>query len=125
MKNPFNKSFFSFITLLFLIMSPVFSQERDLHYQILEDFRVVESRKEINLPDIEGYVTLKGDMHSHTIYSDGHVTPEIRVIEAWSEGLDFYSITEHSTSMPDNVIGDYNTSYKEALPYAEEYGITL
>jgi hypothetical protein len=46
-------------------------------------------------------------------------------VEAWSEGLDFYSITEHSTSMPDNVIGDYNTSYKEALPYAEEYGITL
>ncbi len=101
------------------------SQEKDLHYQVLEDFQVVNARKEIKLPTIEGYVTLKGDLHSHTIYSDGHVTARTRIIEAWREGLDYIAITDHSTPMPDNVIGDYNSAYNDALPYAKDYGISL
>ena len=102
-----------------------FSQERNLHYEVLEGFQVVDARKEIKMPDIMGYKTLKGDFHMHTIYSDGHVTPQTRVVEAWREGLDVIAITDHSTPMPGNVKGDHNSAYNDALSYALSRGITL
>ena len=52
-------------------------------------------RQEINIPDILGYKTLKCDFHMHTVFSDGSVWPPIRVVEAWQEGLDVISITDH------------------------------
>ena len=38
-----------------------------------------QTRVEYKLPDIPGFVTLKGDFHIHTFYSDGSVDPEDRV----------------------------------------------
>lgn len=52
-------------------------------------------RKEIIIPNIEGYKVYKADLHTHTIYSDGHVLPELRVREAWAGGLDILAITDH------------------------------
>lgn len=49
----------------------------------------------IVLPDIEGYKTLKGDMHIHTVFSDGTVWPTTRVEEAVMDGLDVIAITDH------------------------------
>lgn len=49
----------------------------------------------IIIPDIEGYKTLKGDFHIHTVFSDGSVWPTSRVEEAIWEGLDVIAITEH------------------------------
>ena len=49
----------------------------------------------IVIPNVEGYKTLKGDFHIHTIFSDGKVWPETRVSEAVWEGLDILSITDH------------------------------
>lgn len=46
-------------------------------------------------PDIPGYVTLKGDFHVHTVFSDGSTWPVDRIREATYEGLDFLSITDH------------------------------
>ena len=43
--------------------------------------------KTIDIPDVPGYKTLKCDFHIHTIYSDGNVTPDVRVLEALAEGL--------------------------------------
>ncbi|HBG87129.1 MAG TPA: hypothetical protein DEG09_08890 [Marinilabiliaceae bacterium] len=45
-------------------------------------------RKEIRIPNVLGYQTLKCDFHMHTIFSDGDVWPAVRVQEAWEEGLD-------------------------------------
>ena len=54
------------------------------------------SRKELILPEqVGGYNVYKSDLHTHTIYSDGSVTPEFRVKEAWLEGLDIIAITDH------------------------------
>jgi len=39
----------------------------------------LESRKEVKIPDIPGYLTLKCDFHMHTIFSDGLVWPTVRV----------------------------------------------
>jgi hypothetical protein len=49
----------------------------------------------IVVPDVEGYLTLKGDFHIHTIFSDATVWPVTRVDEAGMDGLDFISITDH------------------------------
>lgn len=49
----------------------------------------------IVVPDIEGYKTLKGDFHIHTVFSDAQVWPAVRVYEAIWEGLDVIAITEH------------------------------
>ncbi len=53
------------------------------------------SRQDIILPQVNGYNIYKADLHTHTIYSDGSVTPEQRVFEAWTDGLDILAITEH------------------------------
>ena len=39
-------------------------------------------------PDVEGFLTLKGEMHIHTRFSDGNVWPTARIDEAYLEGLD-------------------------------------
>lgn len=97
----------------------------DIHYRLLENYRSSDSRKEISLPVLDGYITLKGDFHMHTYFSDGEVTPQTRVIEAWREGLDVISITDHSTPIPSHLDADYNTSYEKAKSTARRRGITL
>ena len=52
-------------------------------------------RKEFHLPDVNGYHVYKADLHLHTMFSDGNVTPEFRVQEAWYDGLDVIAITDH------------------------------
>ena len=52
-------------------------------------------RNEIILPKVNDYLVLKSDLHTHTIYSDGNVTPEYRIQEAWTDGLDVIAITDH------------------------------
>ena len=52
-------------------------------------------RRNIVIPDVNGYKVFKADLHTHTIYSDGQVLPEIRVREAWANGLDILAITDH------------------------------
>ena len=70
-------------------------------------------RDTINLPDIPGYVTLKGDFHMHTVFSDGQVWPSFRSYEANRDGLDFIAITEHIDFQgnPNELSSDYNKSY--------------
>lgn len=57
-------------------------------------------RREIILPEVNGYTVFKADLHTHSIFSDGSVTPEFRVEEAWLEGLDVLAITEHLEYRP-------------------------
>ena len=57
-------------------------------------------RIEIMLPQVNGYNVYKADLHLHTIFSDGSVTPEYRVREAWYDGLDVVASTEHVEVRP-------------------------
>src|SRR5690554_7062845 len=61
-------------------------------------------RYNIRIPDIDGYKTLKGDFHIHTVFSDGKVWPDQRVKEAWNEGLDVIAITDHIEYRPNQKI---------------------
>ncbi len=51
-------------------------------------------RSEIILPKVNNYLVLKADLHAHTVYSDGSVTPDYRVQEAWTDGLDVLAIPD-------------------------------
>ncbi len=75
----------------------------------------------IEFPGIPGYQTLICDFHIHTVLSDGSVWPDIRVQEAWRDGLDAISITDHIEYQPhqeDIPHSDRNRSYELAKRYA-------
>jgi len=84
-------------------------------------------RNALPVPDLPGYKTLKCDFHLHTVFSDGLVWPTIRVQEAWRDGLDAISITDHSDYNPhkDDVKWDNNRPYALARELAEQLGIIL
>ena len=52
-------------------------------------------RKEIILPQVNGYNVYKADLHTHTIHSDADATVAFRVNEAWYDGLDILAVTDH------------------------------
>lgn len=54
-----------------------------------------DRRTEIILPQVNGLNVYKADLHTHSIYSDAELTPEQRVKEAWYDGLDIFSMTDH------------------------------
>jgi|GEM_PF-29999 len=86
-----------------------------------------QTRQNFRLPDIPGYITLKGDFHMHTPFSDGTVWPADRVKEAWRDGLDVIAITDHVEYSPNqkDVSTDLNRPWEIARPVAEQYGIIL
>ena len=54
----------------------------------------------LSYPNIPGYLSLKADLHQHTVFSDGAVWPGIRVQESLRENLDAISLTEHLEYQP-------------------------
>ncbi len=86
-----------------------------------------QKRVEVNVPNINGYETLKLDPHMHTVFSDGLVWPTVRVEEAFREGLDAISLTEHIEYHPfaKDVKGDHNRAYEVALDAAKSRDILL
>jgi hypothetical protein len=84
-------------------------------------------KKIVNLPDLPGYVTLKGDFHMHTIFSDGQVWPLNRVDEAIRDGLDAIAIADHLEYTPkkDFIPVDHNAAWKLCEPYAKERNLIL
>lgn len=102
-------------------------------------FRAIRdlSRKEIIIPDVDGFKALKTDLHVHTIYSDGQCSPEYRVTEGWRDGLDAIAITDHIEYRPtDSKVlsylgisqeghADLNFSVELAKKAASSYGILV
>lgn len=60
----------------------------------------VHGNQRMVFPDVPGYLTLTADLHTHSIFSDGHVWPNVRVEEARREGLEVLAITEHLEWQP-------------------------
>ena len=54
----------------------------------------------IRFPDTASHMTLVVDLHTHSVFSDGHVWPKIRVEEALRDGLDALAVTEHLEYQP-------------------------
>ncbi len=86
-----------------------------------------QTRNPLPVPDVPGFRTLKGDFHLHTVMSDGDVWPTARMVEAWRDGLDVISITDHSAYGPhkDDLKIDLNRSYQLVRPMGEKLGIIV
>lgn len=86
------------------------------------------SEHALTYPNIDGFVTLKTDLHIHTVFSDGNVWPTIRVQEALRENLDAISLTEHLEYQPhkdDIPHPNRNRSYDLALEEAKEHDLLI
>ncbi len=58
----------------------------------------IEAAKNNSLPDLVPYTAVKGDLHTHTEYSDGTNTPEEMIQAAIKMGYEYIAITDHSKS---------------------------
>ena len=116
--------------ILFLFFCGAFTVNGQLRnsdvYKVTEIDRSV-LRDIIRIPDFGGYLTLKCDFHIHTVFSDGKVWPDVRVNEAWQQGLDAIAITDHIEYRPlkDIVKGDLNESFKIAKKTGDAIGFTV
>ena len=82
----------------------------------------------IEFPDLPGFKTLVCDLHMHTVFSDGSVWPNIRVMEANKDGLDVIATTEHLEylSWVDDIPHpDRNRSYELAKSFAGRSGLLV
>ena len=116
-----------YFSLLILIPTLLFGQLRNDDVYKLPEMGKENIRENINIPGFDGYETLKCDFHIHTIFSDGKVWPDMRVNEAWQQGLDAIAITDHIEYRPfkDKVLGDLNESYNIAKAHADYLGFIL
>jgi len=82
----------------------------------------------ITFPDTQKHKTLVTDLHTHSVFSDGHVWPNIRVGEALRDGVDVLAITEHLEYQPhrlDIPHADRNRSFIEAKAAAGKEDILV
>ena len=79
-------------------------------------------RKEFTAPSVDGYTAYKADLHTHTIFSDGHLTMEARLREAWQNGLDVMAVTEHlEYRKHEKMMVDYLKNYTPKGTKAKAY----
>ena len=50
---------------------------------------------------------LRGDLHAHTVYSDGGYTPQQQIANALARDLDFFFFSEHNTNAGIEIYGLY------------------
>ena len=76
---------------------------------LTEHVEATESR-ELRFPPLkDGRLVLSVDTHTHSVFSDGHVWPTVRVWEANKDRLDAMAITEHLEYQP----------YREDIPHPD------
>ncbi|MDD4109594.1 MAG: Sb-PDE family phosphodiesterase [Prolixibacteraceae bacterium] len=115
-----------FITCLIVSITLVNAQT-DNGVLRMDEFRKPKKRQIIRIPDIEGFKTLKCDFHMHTMFSDGHVWPTVRVQEIWEEGLDVMAITDHIEYTPHSadVAVNHNRPWELAKDMAAENNLVF
>ena len=101
------------ITLILVaVLIPVIalSHGKTKHWEHVGDRHIV-------FPDLADRLTLTVDLHTHSVFSDGHVWPRTRAEEALMDGLDAIAITEHLEWQPHRVDlpnPDLNRAYEIA-----------
>ncbi|SHJ43479.1 hypothetical protein SAMN05444280_11955 [Tangfeifania diversioriginum] len=122
-----NTTFFILLLCMLLFVDSGFAQIRNDEVFEFPNLHEQNYRYHINIPDIDGFKTLKCDFHVHTVFSDGKLWPDQRVNEAWNEGMDVIAITDHIEYRPykDIISGDFNSSYKIAKKRGDAIGMLV
>jgi hypothetical protein len=87
----------------------------------------VRVRRPLRIPNLPGFLTLQCDFHTHTVFSDGKVWPDIRSEEAWREGYDAIAITDHIEYQPHrkDLPTNHERSWEIAAPHGEKLGVIV
>lgn len=64
--------------------------------ELREDWGEIEAAERSALPKLVNLNDIKGDLHVHTIATDGHATIEENVFAAMKRGYSYLAITDHS-----------------------------
>ena len=111
------------ILLLFLFSVDIFSVGEVF---VINDYKDME--RIINFPNTEKYKVIVADLHTHSVFSDGAVWPNVRVEEAVRDGIDLLAITEHLEYQPhidDIPHPDRNRSFDIAEDIAKNKDLTV
>lgn len=87
----------------------------------------VRVRRPLRVPNVPGFLTLQCDFHTHTVFSDGKVWPDLRSEEAWREGYDAIAITDHVEYQPHrkDLSTNHERSWEIAAPHGEKLGLIV
>lgn len=66
--------------------------------EMRENTGEIELALQKKLPELVGYKDIRGDLHTHTTWSDGANSTEEMVKKAIALGYEYYAITDHSKS---------------------------
>src|SRR5690554_758995 len=113
---------------LLLIPILAFSQIREVQgMKYLDENKRPVFRGNVIIPNVGEYHVLKCDFHTHTVFSDGHVWPNVRNQEVWEEGLDSYAITDHVEYAPHkaDVNVNHNRGYELLKESADKSNLIL
>ena len=111
------------ILLLFLFSIDIFSVGEVF---VINDYK--DTDRIINFPNTEKYKVIVADLHTHSVFSDGAVWPNVRVEEAVRDGIDLLAITEHLEYQPhidDIPHPDRNRSFDIAEDIAKNKDLTV
>jgi hypothetical protein len=72
------------------------------------------------LPAAPGRTWLAGDLHAHTVHSDGAMTVPELAAHAVSRGLDFLAVTDHNTVSHHRELGQASRAYGVTLVPGQE-----
>jgi hypothetical protein len=72
------------------------------------------------LPATPGRTWLAGDLHSHTVHSDGALTVPELAAHAVSTGLDFVAVTDHNTVSHHSELASASAAYRVTLVPGQE-----
>ena len=111
------------ILLLFLFSIDIFSIGEVF---VINDYKDMD--RIINFPNTEKYKVIVADLHTHSVFSDGAVWPNVRVEEAVRDGIDLLAITEHLEYQPhidDIPHPDRNRSFDIAEDIAKNKDLTV
>lgn len=111
------------ILLLFLFSIDIFSVGEVF---VINDYKDMD--RIINFPNTEKYKVIVADLHTHSVFSDGAVWPNVRVEEAVRDGIDLLAITEHLEYQPhidDIPHPDRNRSFDIAEEIAKNKDLTV
>ena len=111
------------ILLLFLFTIDIFSVGEVF---VINDYKDMD--RIINFPNTEKYKVIVADLHTHSVFSDGAVWPNVRVEEAVRDGIDLLAITEHLEYQPhidDIPHPDRNRSFDIAEDIAKNKDLTV
>lgn len=67
--------------------------------ELRENRGEIEAAREHHLPQLVELSQIRGDLHIHTNWSDGHDTPERMVEAAISRGYEYLAFSDHSQSL--------------------------